>query len=191
MAESQSIRFDHFLEKFPELPLPITLGEDTHHHFSQQNDVLPQRMIEQFILPLEMTGLDDIEAEGEGSASPKRSIDLLEEEELVEFIPCFKIPDTHDFHAIVYWRAGLMSYQYILVTFNKNGLVIDYSVIAGTYSDGKSLTQSVATITEDWEIVVVSGQGDVNHPDQYDAASSRATRYELLPDGKIAKSDVF
>ena len=51
--------FSHFLEKFPEVELPITLAEEAHHAFSQKNEPLPPLMIEQFILPLEEQGIDD------------------------------------------------------------------------------------------------------------------------------------
>ena len=51
--QQQRVTFEHFLEKFPEIDLPITLGEDTHHYFSQNNDPLPALMVEQYLLPLE------------------------------------------------------------------------------------------------------------------------------------------
>ena len=159
--KSTSVQFDHFLEKFPELDLPITLGEETHHHFSNQNDPLPGLMIEQFLAPLES------------------NVD-----EFTEFIACFRFIDTKNFHALVYWKAGLMDYTYTLVTFTTKGLVIDKRVIAGTFSDGKVLTQSVATIDEDWGILIASGQSSSNE-NEYDASSSTAYNLELLPDGKI------
>lgn len=162
--KQQSVKFVHFLEKFPEIDMPITLGEETHHHFSRNNDPLPGLMISQYILPLE-ENLD----------------------ELTEFVPCFSIKGTDNFHAIVYWRAGLMNYQYILAAFTKKGLLIDKRVIAGTFSDGKVLTQSVATIDEDWIISIASGQSE-NESTEYTAASSTAYQLELLPDGKIVRS---
>ena len=162
--KQQNIKFDHFLEKFPEIDFPITLGEDTHHSFSQKNDPLPALMINRYILPLE-EGID----------------------ELTEFVPCFRIINTKNFHAIVYWRAGLMNYQYVLATFTQKGLLIDKHVIAGTFSDGRVLTQSVATIDEDWIISIASGQS-LNESADYDAATSTAYQLELLPDGKIVRS---
>ncbi|MCB0376401.1 MAG: hypothetical protein KDD04_10820 [Sinomicrobium sp.] len=154
--------FSHFLEKFPEVDLPVTLAEESHHAFSLKNDPLPALLIEQFILPLEVREVDDY----------------------TEFIPCMRIPDTHEFHAIIYWRAGLLNYQYTLACFTKKGELIDKRVIAGTFSDGDTLTTSVATIDEDWLIYIVSGQarpGDRN----YDPSSSTAYKLELLPEGQI------
>ena len=159
-----NLKFAHFLDKFPEIELPVTLGEDTHHYFSRNNEPLPDQMIQEFIFPLE----EDLD-------------------ELTEFVPCFKILGTKNFHAIVYWRAGLMNYQYVLVTFTEKGLLIDKRVIAGTFSDGQVLTQSVATIDEDWIISIASGQSEGISTD-YNAASSTAYQLELLPDGKIVRS---
>ncbi|WP_421946884.1 hypothetical protein [Phaeodactylibacter xiamenensis] len=157
--------FSHFLDKFPEVPLPITLAEEAHHAFSQKNDPLPAVMIEQFILPIEGQPMDDY----------------------TEFVPCMRIPDTHDFHAIIYWRAMLMSYQYSLVTFNKKGELIDKRVIAGTISQGGTLTTSVATIEDDWKIYIVSGQSQANQNKGFDPAKSTANHLELLPEGQITE----
>lgn len=119
-------------------------------------------MIEQFILPLEDQEVDDY----------------------TEFVPCMRIPETHDFHAVIYWRAGLMNYQYTLACFTKKGELIDKRVIAGTFSDGDVLTTSVATIDEDWSIYIVTGQSSPGEKN-YDASSSTAYQLELLPEGRI------
>jgi hypothetical protein len=161
--KNRKINFSHFLEKFPEVALPATLGDETHHQFSQENDPLPKLMVEQFILPLEEMPAD----------------------EFTEFVACFKIPDTHEFHTLVYWRAGLMNYQYTLATFTKKGELIDKRVIAGTFSDGNTLIKSIATIDEDWEIFIISGQTGTDRQKKYDASTSTAYKLELLPDGKI------
>ena len=165
MEETQKppkVRFAHFLEKFPEVELPVTLAEEAHHAFSLQNNPLPALMIEQFILPLEEQEVDDF----------------------TEFVPCMRIPETHEFHAIIYWRAGLMNYHYTLACFTKKGELIDKRVIGGTFSDGDTLTTSVATIDEDWVIYIVSGQARSGQKD-YDASSSTAYKLELLSEGRI------
>jgi len=159
------IRFSHFLQKFPEIPLPITLGEEAHHAFSQRNEPLPQPMIERFIEPLEEK----------------------ERDEFTEFIPCFRIPKTNDFHAIVYWRAMLMSYEYTLATFSKKGELIDHRVIAGTFSDGQLLVNSVATIDDDWMIYIVSGKSKADESGSIDPKASTATTLELLPEGNMVE----
>jgi hypothetical protein len=55
--------------------------------------------------------------------------------------------------------------------------------LAGTFYDGQTLTNSVATLDEDWTILMVSGQStsDTN----YDASGTRTQKLEILPEGQI------
>lgn len=161
MAEEINISLAGFLEQFPEVKLPITLTDESSRIFSQSNEPFPQRMIEQYLIPLEEDEVD----------------------EFTEFVPCFRIPETYDFHAVVYWVAHLLNYQFVLLTVGKEGQLIDKKVIAGTFYDGKALTTTVATIDEDWTILMVSGQStsDTN----YDASGTRTQKLELLPEGQI------
>ncbi len=154
--------FDHFIASFPPISLPITLGEDTHITFSRNNQPLHQDLIRDFIEPLEDQVFDD----------------------LMEVVPCFRIADIKDFYAIVYWKAELMNYQYILVTISKEKELIDKKTIAGTFSDGIQLTQSVATINEKRQIYVASGQSEADQ-EEYEAASSSVQRMAILDDGQI------
>lgn len=160
--QSQKVDFRHFLEKFPELEMPVTLGEDTHHAFSEKNDPLPPQLILQFLQPFEETQAD----------------------EFTEYVACFRIKGTAGFEAVVYWRAALMDYRYILVTFTRNGISIDRKVIAGTYADEDQITRSVATIDEDLSITIATGQTD-HLSGQFDPRSSTVISLEILPDGQI------
>lgn len=163
MAEKPlKVSFKHFVEKFPEVEFPITLGEDTHHTFSMKNDPIPPLMIEQFIIPLEDEEVD----------------------EFTEFVACFRMPAQKEYQAIVYWKAGLMNYQYMLATFGKDEKLIDKRVIGGTYYDGEQLTQSVATVKEDGQVIIASGQGDPD-AEAFEAASTTAYRVQIGTKGKI------
>lgn len=164
--QRKTMGFSHFLEYFPTVEFPIHLGEETHRVFSQRNEPLPPIAIEQYIVPLE----DDI--------------DETVEADLIEYIPCFRFPKTHSFQAIVYWRAALMNYQYVLVTFEPDGTFIAKKVLAGLLSDGDALVQSAATIEDDWTIYVVTGYAE-NSEELYDAQKSKAIDLEVLPDGTI------
>lgn len=169
MAEPKKekrISFDHFVEYFPELEFPITLGEETHRIFSRRNDPLPGQAIAQFIEPLEPAEVG---------------------EEMTEYIACFRLPEAKEYIGLVYWKAELLSYQYKLVTFStKDEQLIDQRVIAGTYYDGNEITQSAATIQESLQIYVVSGQ---SLPDarNYIASGSTATRLQVTERGKIVE----
>ncbi len=167
MKAHEKLNFGHFLEVFPEIDLPVTLTEESAVTFSRENGPLSSHLIEQFILPIE---------------------ELETVDELTEFVPCLRIPKTHEFFAVIYWRAELLNYQYVLATFLKNGDLIDRKVIAGTYSDGSVLLQSVATIEEDWIIYVVSGKTTANAT-SYDASTSTSFNLEILPTGEIIRSE--
>lgn len=153
--------FNQFLQIFPEVKLPVSITEESATAFSQENTPLSERMIAEFILPIEEDA-----------------------DEFTEFIPGFRIAGLKDFHAVVYWKAGLMNYQYVLATFENGGNPIDRQVIAGTFSDGKIITRSVARIDEDRTIYIVSGQME-GSDEEYEAGKSTARELELLPDGRM------
>ena len=164
MATTPQIRFSHFLEQFPELELPITLGEDTVRRISKETPPLPARMIEQFLLPLEPTQIND---------------------EFTEFIACLRLPEADDYIGLVYWRADLAQYHYTLVTLNpKTEELIDRLILAGTSYDGQELTQTTAALTEGLMIYQVSGQGGGGDFD-YQASGSTARRFQIVASGKI------
>ncbi len=78
MAAPLKVSFEHFLEKFPEIALPVTLTAESHHHFDKYNDPLHLLMIEQFIVPYEEDDPDD----------------------MTEYMACFRLSDPGDFHAV-------------------------------------------------------------------------------------------
>ncbi|MBX2873756.1 MAG: hypothetical protein KTR30_16695 [Saprospiraceae bacterium] len=161
-VKTKKIDFVSFLEQFPLLEPPILLGEDSHHAFSKANLPLPAALVQTYLIP----------------------IDGEEPDENTEFIACFRLGGLKDIHAIVYWKASLLNYNYVLVTFDKAGNMIEKRVIAGTFYDGKKLTQSVATIDEDWMISIASGQTN-SHSTGFSATESTAYQLELHPDGTI------
>ena len=161
----KKVSFTTFLKKFPPVELPVTLGSETHIEFSRMNAPLDPLEIEDYILPMEG-----------------------EPDEFTEFIPCFCIPDTDEFIGIIYWKAGLMDYQYRLVTYNKKGDMVGNEVIAGVFSNGEMIAQSMATIDSSWTIHIVSGQGKANAT-QYDPTESTSKELEIFKDGVIGMLD--
>ncbi len=162
------VSFKHFIAYFPEVDLPISIGESTHHTFSQNNEPLPIQVVEQYLIPIEENEVD----------------------EFTEFIPCLRIPTAnYDFQAIIYWRADLLNYQYTLATFNKKtGALIDKKVIAGTSVENNILTQSVATIEDNWLINIATGRANASDELSYDGSKSKIYEVELLTDGSIIKA---
>jgi hypothetical protein len=162
--DAPRIRFSHFVEQFPELELPLTLGEDTVRRISKETPPLPARMVEQFLVPLEPTQVND---------------------EFTEFVACLRLPEADNYVGLIYWRADLAQYHYTLVTLNpKTEEVIDRLVLAGTSYDGEELTQTTAAITEALMVYQVSGQGGGGEFD-YQASGSTARRFQLADSGKI------
>jgi hypothetical protein len=155
--------FSDFIAKFPTMPMPVTLGESTHHAFSTENESLPDGMVVDFIHPTDKTVADD---------------------EFTEYVPCFAIDNTDRFVALVWWKATLLNYEYVLATFTHKGELIDRRVIAFTrVRDGK-VHRVVSTINEEWEIFMAEGESDAN--DQFDPTTSKTYDLEILADGTIA-----
>ena len=142
--EKKSILFESFYNFFPEIELPITLSEEYTSVFSKYNKAIPLQLIENF----------GDEEENE-----------LETQEIEEYLPCFRLPENKNYFGIVYWKASLLKYEYILHTFDLKGNSIAKQVIASTTSDGKNIRQVVATIDPDLEIYIMGGDtesGDIS-----------------------------
>ena len=162
MNKPKTYTFQEFLEIFPVIDLPINLTEESIHSFQKENDPLALGMIHQFIVPVE---------DGEP-------------DEFTEFIPCFRLQDTFDMHAIVYWKAELLQHRYVLCTFQKNGTFIKSAVIGGMTSDGKTILRSVASIDADWIIHIVEGHESVDNTLVL-STDSQSYSLELLATGEI------
>lgn len=158
--KKDDLKFHHFLEFFPEIELPVTLTEEGLLEMSRINTPVP--------IPFLMKFVDE----------------TIGEAEMEEYVPCFRLPDTADIHAIVYWRAGLLNYEYLLATYDNSGNLIERKVIGGTVSNGQTIIKSVATIDPDWIIHVIAGEANAKEK-SYDATKSKAFTMELLATGEI------
>jgi hypothetical protein len=173
---SKKSDFKLFLDYFPSVDLPIMLGEEEHHVFSAENEALPVPLIRDYILNILPT--------------EDETVEIIEEDtdELVEYIACFQISNTEDYHAIVYWRADLLNYEYILATFDANGKRIDSKPIGGMRAEGQKVHQSVTQIDEDGFIIIAEGTAVYDGIDttDFDAEEGKIRRLELRNDGVIA-----
>lgn len=153
--------FSAFLKAFTVQELPVILTEESISDFERLNDPLAQVLINAFIEP--------------ESEDP---------DAFTEFVPCFKLPGTEDFHAVVYWKGELMKYQYFMTTFDNKGNQIANAVIGGIQSDGKIVVRSVATIDENMIIHIVEGEQPASET-QYVHNQSRAYQMEVNKSGEI------
>ncbi len=159
----KKLHFHDFLAKFPPIPMPVTLGEDTHHTFGTENEPLSDAMISQFIHPTEAVVADD---------------------EFTEYVPCFSIENTEQFIAVVWWKAELLNYEYVLATFDDKGALISRQVIAGTTIKDGVVIRSVAIINDEWEITI--GEGASPDGDQiFDPTTARTRNMEIMVNGEI------
>lgn len=154
------VTFEDLLQFFPELELPVTLTEQSAEEFSRHNKAIPEVLIQKFL---------------------RQENEIWDE--LTEIVPCFKIPSTDSFHAIVFWKAKLQHYEYIMTTFDQSGEFIDGKVIAGTIFKGNMIIRTVATIDTDWIIQTVVGEE--NTTDSSLNKDSKAYTLELLGTGEI------
>lgn len=164
--KQQRITFSNFLNFFPPVELPFTITSDTQRLISLENDPLSAEWLFNFVL-----GKDEV-------------ID-----EFTEFMPCFAIPDTQDFFAVVYWEAGIEGTTFQLVTYTKDGIIIDKSKIAGTKYDSEGLMQMVCTIGEDWMISSVEGRLDAkgNSTAVEENKTHHHTYLQLSSEGELVK----
>ena len=143
--------------------MPATLGEDTHHVFSVENDPLSDELIAQFIHPTEEVTPDD---------------------EFTEYMPCFAIGNTKEFIALVWWKAELLNYEYVLATFDPKGQLIDREVIAYTRVEDGKVHRAVAAINSALEIAIALGTSS-DDGDSFDPATSKTVEMEVLASGEI------
>ena len=85
---------------------------------------------------------------------------------------------------MVYWKAGVMTYEYHLVTLSTKGKLIDAQIIAGTKSNGSGIAQTVATISPELEVYIVGGVMSVAE-DSYDPQTSESLILSIKEDGNI------
>jgi len=95
-----------------------------------------------------------------------------------------QIPKTKDFVGIVYWKASLMTYEYILATFTNKGVLIDQQVLAGTTAEGSAIARTVATIDEEWDIFIVGGV-EILTANSNDGTNSEAMKLTITDQGQI------
>ncbi len=153
-------KLDKILHYFPETELPVLISEDHLSEFEINSDPFPQVFIDEVLLEWEKDA-----------------------DEFTEFIPCFRLPKEEKFNAIVYWKGALLRYDFVLVTLDKNGELINKKSIASTIVNDNVIKKSVASIEPDLIINIIAGQ--TLDGEEYDASMSKAFAMEILPTGEI------
>lgn len=153
-------KLDKILHYFPETELPIIVSEDYLSDYETNADPFPQVFIDEVLLEWEKDA-----------------------DEFTEFIPCFRLPKEEKFNTVVYWKGALLRYDFIMVTLDKNGELINKKSIASTIVNDNVIKKSVASIEIDLIINIIAGQ--TLDGEEYDASMSKAFAMEVLPTGEI------
>jgi hypothetical protein len=154
------VNFTNYLGRFPEIELPVTLRDDSNHDF-EANPPLQDEMIDQYIMRYEAVEMDDF----------------------TEYMACFQLPKSEKFQALVYWKAALMNYDFVIATYGKDGNMIDKKAIAGIKVIGQDISRSIATINDDLSINIAEGM-EVNGGD-FNADTTKARRFQIAENGLI------
>lgn len=152
--------FETFLSFFPEIEPPVTLTDESIDHISATNDALPEQLIQAFI----------------------KKWDTLEDDEFTEFVPCFKW-NIEKINCIIYWKAGLLKYEYFLVTADDNGNMINKKSLCGTIVEGDIIKKSVARIEDENIINIVAGANFDTK--EYSGEQSQSFSWEIMANGEI------
>lgn len=133
------VNFADFLQFFPAIALPLNLSSDVARMLAHERDPLDEAWAVRFLL-----------REGEWF------------DDYTEYMPCFQLPNTGHFYALIYWQADLLGNAFHLVTFEKTGEVIDRAVLASTRYEEKEVVQTVCTIQPNLTISQVQGRIDAH-----------------------------
>lgn len=143
--------------------MPVTLTDESVDVINASNDPLPASLTAAFIQVWEG---------GE------------EADEFTEYMPCFRFKPNKDIMAMVYWKASLMRYEFILVTLDEKHRLISRKPICGTLIEGDIIKKSVARIDEEFIIHIAAG---AHHADvEYMAQQSQSFAMEIIANGEIA-----
>lgn len=164
MSSSHTMSLNDFLSYFPIVDLPIALSEEVIDKISKLNKIIPPIAIAEYFSKWEEQ-IDDY----------------------TEFLACCQLTPQDDFTSLVYWKGSLMAYEFILVTLDRKGQLIDKKVIAGIISNGSTIKQSVAKIEDDLTIHIMTGEKKVDEL-AYDPANSKGHYMEILPNGQLISS---
>jgi hypothetical protein len=154
-------QFAEFIEFFPALELPLSLLPDISQ-IPVDPIPLPEVLQDAYILPFESDEVD----------------------EYTEYVPYGRLAGTKDYHAMIYWKAGVLRYEYILATYSIEGDPLSHAIVGGLRYEEEGILHSVAVIHEDMSIIIAEGiaeTDDVNlNPDQ-----TQTYQMAILPTGII------
>ncbi len=161
MNRVPTAHFAEFIDFFPPLDPPFSLLPD----IGQIPSVLmplPGAMLDAYIFPFEGEEVD----------------------EYTEYIPYARIAGTKNYFALIYWKAGVMQYEFILATYSVEGLPLSHAIIGGLRADDKGLLHSVAVIHEDMSLTIA--EGVAVEEEEIDLNQTNTYQMTIQPTGQIS-----
>lgn len=150
--------FDDFLACFETVEPPFTITEETVG-LLEKNEPIPEIFVDEFLSQWE-----------------------LEHDEFSEYVAILKLPAQKEYEAIIYWKASLLKYEYILVT-SKDGNLVSRKIISAKIIEGDIIKSSAARIDHDLIIYIMAGVAfDIDH---YDPTLSQQFSMEIMENGEI------
>ena len=162
MNQVPQARFAEFIEFFPGLLLPFSLLPDLQQIPSDQIP-LPGVLLEAYILPFEANETD----------------------EYTEYIPYGRIEGTKSFHAVIYWKAGVLRYEFILATYTLDGHPLSHAIIGGTRYEEEGTIHSVAIIDGNLRITIAEGLADSDNKGIPKYEETQTYYMAIKPTGEI------
>lgn len=147
--------FEDFLEYFQEYELPLSLLPDLDQVPSNPPPV-PAELLDRYIIPFEAAEAED---------------------EFVEYIPYGRFASQNKFHAVVYWKASVLRYEFILATFSWEGDPLSHAIVGGIRYEDEGILHSVGVIQPDFKITIAEGLLD---PDQRKTDLTQTQTYYML-----------
>lgn len=160
---SQAKQFSTYLQLFQPIELPFTLHSDAHLDFSRKNKSIHPDLIGMYITPF--IGQN--------------------ENEYTEYVPCFLLSQQKNYIAVVIWKAGLMEYEYYVLTYNNAGDVIHNQIIGGMKSDGEKVISRIAMIDDEKTIHMVEGELK-DHETDYNPQKTKEYSFTLDDEGYLS-----
>ena len=154
-----------FIRLFPVLEPPLTLTDESIFAFSKKNKLINTETAVQYFGSFEKD---------------------FDESEDIEYVPCFRLNISDDFHSLIYWRASALNYEYFLVNLDKKNKVLDRKLIGGLIAKNDSILRLVVSIDINYIFFIA---GSMANDDDKEAATDVETySLEIFPDGTIVSS---
>ena len=154
-------QFTEFIEFFPLLKTPFSLLPDLQQ-IPADPIPIPEVLQDAYILPFEGDEVD----------------------QFTEYIPYGKIEGTKAFHGLIYWRASVLKYEFILATYDLEGQPISHAIIGGIRYESEGTIHSVAVINENLQITIAEGLVEEN-ADTIQPGETQSYFMSIQPSGEV------